>query len=104
MLNLWVKLALESPPLLAAMLASVCVMAVAAALTTTKAQCHDLDYFPEFHGILIIWLPKAPFMLNLRVKLALESPPLLAAMLASACVMAVAAALTTTKAQCRDLE
>ena len=41
---------------------SACVMAVAAALTTTKAQCHDLESFPEFHGILIIWRPKAPLL------------------------------------------
>ena len=58
-----------------------CVMAVAAALMMTKAQCHGVECFLEFHGILIMWAP--PLMLSLRMMLGLESPPLLTAMLVS---------------------
>ena len=95
------KLALESPPLLAAMLASACVMAVAAALTTTKAQCHGVEYFLEFHEILIVWTPKAPLMLSLGKP---SSPCSHACFMYLSCVMAVAAALTTTIAQCHSVE
>ena len=38
---------------------SACVMAVAAAITTTKAQFHDPEQFLVFLGIMIIWTPKA---------------------------------------------